>query len=97
MKLMNKLGPIYTEQDGSAFYLNLETYVFNQVTIDSSVYINVIEPGTSLVNWNTIKQVVFKSSMPVDPELRSGQSAVKDQILTDFNITGIIDTSQLLP
>jgi hypothetical protein len=49
--LMNKLGPVYTEQDGSAFYLNLETYVFNQVTIDSSVYINVIEPGTSLVNW----------------------------------------------
>jgi hypothetical protein len=33
--------------------------------------------------------------MPVDPELRSGQSAVKDQILTDFNITGIIDSTPL--
>jgi len=91
--LMNKLGPISLTSMASNYYI--DDSGLNSIAIGSDTYTVVTEPGSSLVNWNTIKQVVFKSSIPVEPELRSGQSRVQDQILTDFNVTGIIDHTPL--
>jgi hypothetical protein len=98
--LSNKLGPINTRESADGFFIELETYINNYTEIKNSLgitngYFNVLETGTSLQNWNTIKQIVFKSSIPVEPELRSGQSVVRDAILTDFNITGVIDNTPI--
>lgn len=96
--LLNKMGSFSWAVDTAAPYdalLDISDKVWNHVTYDSIDYLFAQEPGLSIQNWNSVRQIVFKTSIPVESEFRSGQNVEKDQVLTDFDLTGVIDGTDI--
>lgn len=96
--LVNKLGAFSFNIQQTAPYdafIDTSDKGWNHVTYNTIPYLFAQEPGLSIQNWNTVRQIVFKTSIPLESELRSGQSVDKDQILTDFDVLGVIDGTNI--
>lgn len=76
-------------------YLDISDKTWNYISFNSFSYLFTQESGFSVQNWNTVRQLVFKTSIPVESEYESGQSVDRIQVLTDFDISGIVDGTNI--
>jgi hypothetical protein len=96
--LVNKMGSFSWNIQVTAPYtafLDIADKGWNHVTYNTVDYLYAQEPGQSIQNWNSVRQIVFKTSIPVESEYRSGQSVNRDQVLTDFQLSGVIDGTDI--
>jgi hypothetical protein len=96
--LVNKMGSFSWYLDQDAPYdalLDISDKKWNHVTYDGADYLYTNEPGKSIQNWNSVRKIVFKTSIPIESEYRSGQSVDRDQVLTDFDLSGVIDGTDI--
>lgn len=64
---------------------NLTAYAPAKVT-----YLTAVEVESALHLWNAPTKLFFRSNLPIFTAEQSGQSAVKDNILQDYELTGLI-------
>jgi len=53
-------------------------------------YITAVEVESALHLWNAPTKLFFRSNLPIFTAEQSGQSSVKDNILQDYELTGLI-------
>lgn len=96
--LVNKMGSFSWSIQPAAPYdafLDIADKGWNHVTYSSTNYLYAEEPGQSIQNWNSVRQIVFKTAIPVQSEYRSGQNIDRDQVLTDYDLAGVIDGTDI--
>ena len=96
--MVNRLGAFSFQIQPVAPYdafIDTSDKIWNHVTYNAIDFLYTQEPGLSVQNWNSVRQIVFKTAIPLESELRSGQAVDKDQILTDFDVTGVIDGTDI--